>query len=386
VDFSLSEQQRMVRQMVREFAAEKIRPGAAARDEEGRFAADVLAEMASLGLLGMLVPEEYGGAGLDVLSYALAIEEVARVDAAVAVTMSVTNSVCQWPILHFGSDEQKRRLLPPLAGGTILGGIMLTEADAGSDLAAMRTGYRRQGDCFVLDGAKAWITNAGVARTFVVLATRDATLGARGISAFVLDAAQPGVIVHAPEKKMGLRSSVTCAVSLDGAEVPAENLLGSEGDGMKIALATLDHSRIGIAAQSLGLAQGAVDETLRFTRQRQSFGRALVDHQAVAFRLADMDTELEAARCLTYRAAWLSEQAGRHSRASAEAKLFASEVANRIAAAAVQLHGGYGYSREYGVERIYRDVRVTTIYEGTSEVLRMVIARALRDLDTTAGE
>ena len=386
MDFSLSEQQRMVRQMVREFAAEKIRPGAAARDEEGRFAADVLAEMASLGLLGMLVPEEYGGAGLDVLSYALAIEEVARVDAAVAVTMSVTNSVCQWPILHFGSDEQKRRLLPPLAGGTILGGIMLTEADAGSDLAAMRTGYRRQGDCFVLDGAKAWITNAGVARTFVVLATRDATLGARGISAFVLDAAQPGVIVHAPEKKMGLRSSVTCAVSLDGAEVPAENLLGSEGDGMKIALATLDHSRIGIAAQSLGLAQGAVDETLRFTRQRQSFGRALVDHQAVAFRLADMDTELEAARCLTYRAAWLSEQAGRHSRASAEAKLFASEVANRIAAAAVQLHGGYGYSREYGVERIYRDVRVTTIYEGTSEVLRMVIARALRDLDTTAGE
>ena len=386
MEFSLSEQQRMVRQMVREFAAEKVRPGAAARDEEGRFAAEVLAEMASLGLLGMLVPEEYGGAGLDVLSYALAIEELARVDAAVAVTMSVTNSVCQWPILHFGSDEQKRRLLPPLAGGTILGGIMLTEADAGSDLAAMRTGYRRQGDRFVLDGAKAWITNAGVARTFVVLATRDAALGARGISAFVLDAAQPGVIVHAPEKKMGLRSSVTCAVSLDGAEVPAENLLGSEGDGMKIALATLDHSRIGIAAQSLGLAQGAVDETLRFTRQRHSFGRALVDHQAVAFRLADMDTELEAARCLTYRAAWLSEQPGRHSRASAEAKLFASEVANRIAAAAVQLHGGYGYSREYGVERIYRDVRVTTIYEGTSEVLRMVIARALRDLDTTAGE
>jgi butyryl-CoA dehydrogenase len=386
VDFSLSEQQRMVRQMVREFAAERVRPGAAARDEEGRFAADVLAEMASLGLLGMLVPEEYGGAGLDVLSYALAIEELARVDAAVAVTMSVTNSVCQWPILHFGSDEQKHRLLPPLAGGTILGGIMLTEADAGSDLAAMRTGYRRQGDRFVLNGAKAWITNAGVARTFVVLATRDATLGARGISAFVLDAAQPGVIVHPPEKKMGLRSSVTCAVSLDGAEVPAENLLGSEGDGMKIALATLDHSRIGIAAQSLGLAQEAVDETLRFPRQRQSFGRALVDHQAVAFRIAGMDTELEAARWLTYRAAWLSEQPGRHSRASAEAKLFASEVANRIAAAAVQLHGGYGYSREYGVERIYRDVRVTTIYEGTSEVQRMVIARALRDLDTTASE
>lgn len=386
MDLVFDEQQRMVRQMVREFAAEKVRPGAAARDENGRFAAEVIAEMAGLGLLGMLVPEEYGGAGLDVLSYALAIEEIARADASVAVAMSVTNSVCQWPILRFGSEEQRRRLLPPLASGATLGGIMLTEPDAGSDLGALRTTYRRDGGRFLLDGAKAWITNAGVARTFVVLATRDTGLGARGMSAFVLDAEQPGVTVHPPEKKMGLRSSLTCAVSLDGAEVPAENLLGSEGDGMKIALATLDHSRIGIAAQSLGLAQEALDEALRYTRQRQAFGSPLAHHQAVAFRLADMDTELEAARWLTYRAAWLSGQPGRHSRASAQAKLLASEVANRIAAAAVQLHGGYGVSREYAVERVYRDVRVTTIYEGTSEVLRMVIARALRELDSTAAE
>jgi butyryl-CoA dehydrogenase len=384
VDFELSEQQRMVRDMVREFAAEQLRPGATARDERGEFPAEIFRQLAGLGILGMLVPEEYGGIGMDALSYVLAIEEIARTDASVAVGVSVTNSVCQWPILHFGSDELKARVLPPLARGETLGGIMLTEPGVGSDLASMRTTYRRKGENFLLSGAKAWITNAGIAGTFVVLATRDPAQRAHGISAFALDANQPGVIVHPPEKKMGLRSSVTAAVTLEDAVVPAGNLLAVEGEGMKVALATLDHSRLGIAAQALGVAQAALDEALRYARQREQFGKPIMGHQAVGFRLADMDTELEAARWLTYRAAWLSERPGRISRSSAQAKLFASEMVNRVVALSVQVHGGYGYSREYPVERLYRDARVTTIYEGTSEVQRMVIARALRELETTA--
>ncbi|HVN32479.1 MAG TPA: acyl-CoA dehydrogenase family protein [Thermoanaerobaculaceae bacterium] len=384
MDFEFSEQQRMVRDMVREFAAEKLRPGATARDENGRFPAEIFRELGALGLLGMLVPERYGGAGFDTLSYVLAVEEIARADASVAVGMSVTNSVCQWPIVRFGSEELKARVLPPLARGDVLGGIMLTEPGAGSDVASLRTAYRREGGNFVLSGSKAWITNAGVAGTFVVFATRERSQGARGISAFVLDAGQAGVLVHPQEKKMGLRSSVTAAVTLEDAVVPAENLLGVEGEGMKVALATLDHSRLGIAAQALGIAQAAFDEALRYARQREQFSKPIIEHQAVGFRLADIDTELEAARWLTYRAAWLSERPGRISRTSAQAKLFASEMANRVVALAVQVHGGYGYSREYAVERLYRDARVTTIYEGTSEVQRMVIARALRELETTA--
>jgi len=384
VDFEFSEQQRMVRDMVRAFATERLKPGAAARDESGTFPAEIFQDLAGLGLLGMVTPEAYGGAGMDALSYLLAVEEIARADASVAVGVSVTNSVCQWPITRFGSEDLKQRVLPPLARGEVLGGIMLTEPAAGSDLASLRTTYRREGDRFLLSGSKAWITGAGVAATFVVLATKDPSLGARGISAFVMDAAQPGVVVHPPEKKMGLRSSVTAAVTLEDAEVPVTNLLGNEGEGMKIALATLDHSRLGIAAQALGIAQAAFDEAIAYAKQREQFGKPIIEHQAVGFRLADMDAELEASRWLTYRAAWLSERPGRLSRTSAQAKLVASEMANRVAALAVQVHGGYGFSREFAVERLYRDARVTTIYEGTSEVQRMVIARALRDLQTTS--
>ncbi|MGD1147858.1 MAG: acyl-CoA dehydrogenase family protein [Thermoanaerobaculaceae bacterium] len=384
MDFEFSEQQRMVRDTVRAFATERLKPGAAARDERGEFPADIFKELGALGLLGMLTPEAYGGAGMDALSYLLAVEEIARVDASISVGVSVTNSVCQWPIARFGSDELKARALPSLARGEVLGGIMLTEPAAGSDLASLRTAYRRDGDRFLLSGSKAWITSAGVGATFVVLATKDPSLRARGISAFVLDARQPGVVVHPPEKKMGLRSSVTAAVTLEDAEVPAANLLGSEGEGMKIALATLDHSRLGIAAQALGIAQAAFDEAMTYAKQREQFEKPIIEHQAVGFRLADMDAELEAARWLTYRAAWLSERPGRLSRTSAQAKLVASEMANRVVALAVQVHGGYGFSREFAVERLYRDARVTTIYEGTSEVQRMVIARALRDLETTA--
>ncbi|MCS7182383.1 MAG: acyl-CoA dehydrogenase family protein [Thermoanaerobaculum sp.] len=386
MDFRFTDQQRMIRQMVREFARERVAPGARQRDETGQFPWDLFRQMAELGLLGMVTPEAYGGSQLDLLSYLIAIEELAWADASVAVGVSVHNSVCQWPIVHFGSDELKQRVLPPLARGEVLGGIMLTEPDAGSDLASLSTTYKRVGNEFVLSGSKMWITNAGIAKYFVVLATKDKSLGHRGITAFVLDAEQEGVQVDPPEKKMGLRSSVTAGVTLEEARVPAGNLLGEEGQGFKVALATLDHSRLGIAAQALGIAQAALDASLQYAKERVQFGKPIIQHQAIGFRLADMDTELEAARWLTYRAAWLAEQGGQVSRTSAQAKLFATETANRICNFAVQVFGGYGYSREYVVERLYRDVRVTTVYEGTSEVQRMVIARALERLSTTAPE
>jgi butyryl-CoA dehydrogenase len=375
----LDEQQEMVLDMVRSFARDRVAPGAAERDRTGKFPTDLFREMGELGLLGMFVPEEYGGAGMEVISYLLAVEELARADASVAVSMSVTNSVCCFPILTFGSEEQKRRWLPPLASGEVLGGFMLTEPEAGSDAAALRTRYRDAGDHWVLDGSKAWITNAGLARTFVCLATSDPALGTKGISAFILDADQPGVQVARPEEKMGLRASKTCMVGLDGARVDKDAMLGGEGQGFKIALATLDHSRLGIAAQAVGIAQAAFDESLRYARDRKQFGRPILEHQAIAFRLAEMDTELAAARALMYQAAEASRRPGRHSRESARAKLYASEMCNRMVAWAVQVHGGYGYSREYTVERLYRDARVTTIYEGTSEVQKMVIARVLQE-------
>jgi len=387
MEFEFSEQQRMIRQMVREFARERVAPGARERDETGQFPWELFREMAELGLLGMVTPERYGGSELDVLSYLVAIEELAWADAAVAVGVSVHNSVCQWPIVHFGSEELKAKVLPPLARGEVLGGIMLTEPDAGSDLASLATTYRKVGDEYVLNGSKMWITNAGIAKYFVVLATKDRSLGHRGISAFVLDAQQPGVHVDPPEKKMGLRASVTAGVTLEDARVPVGNLLGEEGQGFKIALATLDHSRLGIAAQALGIAQAALDASLQYAKERVQFGKPIIEHQAIGFRLADMDTELEAARWLTYRAGWLSQRGGAGiSRIAAQAKLFATETANRICNFAVQVFGGYGYSREYVVERLYRDVRVTTVYEGTSEVQRMVIARALQRMTSTAPE
>jgi alkylation response protein AidB-like acyl-CoA dehydrogenase len=383
MDFGLDEQQVMVRDMVRSFGEERIKPGAAERDRTAEFPHEIFGEMGELGLLGMLVPEDFGGAGMDTFTYLLAVEELARADASVAVGMSVTNSVCCWPILRFGTEEQKRRFLTPLASGEVIGGFMLTEPEAGSDAAALATRYRDAGDHWVLDGSKAWITNAGVGRYFVCFATKAPGLGTHGISAFILDADQEGVVVAPPEEKMGLRSSKTAMVSLEGARIPKDALLGEEGQGFRIALATLDHSRLGIAAQAVGIAQAAFEEALRYARDRQQFKRAILDHQAIAFRLAEMDTELAAARALLRQAVWENTQAGRHSRESARAKLYASEMCNRVVAWAVQIHGGYGYSREYPIERLYRDARVTTIYEGTSEVQKMVIARALREVAKT---
>ncbi len=377
MDFGLDEQQQMVQDMVRSFAEERVRPGAAERDRTGEFPTDIFREMAELGLLGMTVPEAYGGAGMDLLSYLLAVEELARVDASVAVGMTVSNSVCCWPIVTFGTEEQKAEFLPQLASGESLGGFMLTEPQAGSDAGALSTRYRDGGDHWVLDGSKAWITNGVVGRYFICLATSDPALGPKGISTFILDGDQSGVIFNKPEEKMGLRSSKTCMVTLEGAVVPKSAMLGAEGQGLKIALGTLDHSRLGIAAQSVGIAEAALEEALRYARDRKQFGKAILEHQAIAFQLADMDTEIEAARALLYRAVWEAGQPGRHSRESAQAKLFASEMCNRVVAQAIQIHGGYGFSSEYPVERLFRDARVVTIYEGTSEVQRMVIGRAL---------
>ena len=379
MDFELNDDQKMIRQMVRDFAEEKVRPGVAKRDEEERFISDLLPGLAELGLLGMVTPEAYGGSDLDDVSYAIAIEELARVCPSTAVTVSVTNSVCQEPILRFGNEAQKRRFLPPLAKGEVLGGFCLTEPGAGTDASSLQTRAVKSGDRYILNGAKAWITNTHVGKVFVVMAVTTPGMGTKGVSAFIVTPDLPGFSFMPHEKKMGLRASITSGVAFEDCPVPAENLLGKEGEGLKIALATLEVSRIGIAAQAVGIAQGAFEEAVKYSKERQTFGQPIANHQAIGFMISDMATQIEAARLLTRRAAAMRASGGGpgQSKASSMAKLYASEAAKAVCDTAVQIHGAYGFSREYAVERFYRDVRVTTIYEGTSEVQRMVIARAL---------
>jgi alkylation response protein AidB-like acyl-CoA dehydrogenase len=378
MNFAETEEQAQVRALVRDFAEKEIRPGVASREKTGDFPAEVCVKLGEMGLMGMMVPPEYGGAGYDPVSYAIAVEELARVCPSTAVTMSVNNSVFCYPVNRFGTDDQRRTILAEVASGRSLGGYMLTEPQSGSDAANQKTRARRQGDRYVLNGAKAWITNAGVGRWFVCMAMTAPENRSHGISAFLVDAESKGFRVGAPEDKMGLRASKTAMVYLEDVEVPAGNRLGGEGDGFKIAMQTLDHSRIGIAAQAVGIARAAWEEARRYAKARETFGKPIAEHQAIAFRLADMWSEIEAARLLTYRAAWLSGQPGAHFTAeSSAAKLVASETANSVAARALQVFGGYGFSREYPIERLYRDVRVTTIYEGTSEIQRLVISRQL---------
>ncbi len=376
-DFALSEEQELLRQEVRRFAEERIRPGVEERERGARFPEGVVREMGEMGLLGVLVDEAYGGAGLDNLSYVVVVEELARVCPATAVTMSVTNSVCCWPIAEFGSEEQKQRVLPELAGGECIGGFGLTEPGSGSDAASMRTTARRDGDGWVLDGEKAWITNAGFARYYVVMAKTDPERGKRGVSAFIVPADAPGLTVGTPEHKLGLRASRTAPLAFDGCRLPAGSLLGGEGEGFYIALATLDHSRLGIAAQAVGIHQRALELARDYARDRVQFGVPIARHQAVQFMIARMSTELAAARLLTRFAAWAADHAGDAPRLAAEAKTYASEAANRACYDALQIHGGNGFCEEYEIARLYRDVRVTTIYEGTSEIQRLVIARHL---------
>ncbi|HEV2854084.1 MAG TPA: acyl-CoA dehydrogenase family protein [Thermoanaerobaculia bacterium] len=376
MDFSFTEDQELLRDEVRRFAEERIRPGLAERDREHRFPLDIFQEMGEMGLLGMLVPEEYGGAGMDTLSYLLAMEEVSRVDPAVAVTMSVTNSVCCWPIVRFGSEDLKRRVLPSLASGETLGGFGLTEPGAGSDAGSLKTTARRDGDFWVLNGEKAWITNAGHAGWYVVVARTNPEAGKRGLSALVVPADAPGFSVGQPEEKLGLKSSRTAQIYFSDCRVPAENLLGEEGQGLKIALATLDHSRLGIAAQAVGIHQRALELAVEYSQERVQFGAPIARNQAIQFKIAQVATELAAARSLMYYAGSMehSAQAGR---LAAQAKVFASEAANRACQESLQIHGGNGFHEDYEISRLYRDVRVTTIYEGTSEMQRLVIARHL---------
>ncbi|MBI4913547.1 MAG: acyl-CoA dehydrogenase family protein [Acidobacteria bacterium] len=373
----LTDDQLAIQQAARDFAMAEIEPGATARDQAHEFPGGIIRQLGEMGFMGMMVPEAYGGAGLDTISYALALEQIAYADASVAVSMSVNNSVACAPILAFGTEAQKQKYLVPLASGKEIGGFMLTEPDAGSDAAAIKTRATPVEGGWVLNGSKAWITNGGVGKYFVTMAVTDPAQGKRGISSFVLDAAQPGFRAGKPEDKMGLRSSNTVMVSLEDAFVPQDALLGRPGEGLKVAFGGLDGGRIGIAAQALGIGQRALDESVKYAKTRKTFGRIIGEHQAIQTYLAEMEARVQAARLLTFKAAAMKDAGRTCTVEAATAKLFATEMGSWICDRAVQVFGGYGYSREYVVERLYRDVRVTTIYEGTSEIQRMVIAREL---------
>jgi alkylation response protein AidB-like acyl-CoA dehydrogenase len=379
VDFELDAEQREIQGLTREFAREQIEPHAAEWDREHRFPRDVFARLAELGLMGVCVPEEYGGAGADFLSYILVLEELSRADAGVGVTVAVHTSACTLPILTFGTDEQRSRFVPPLARGDVIGAFALTEPEAGSDAASLRTRAEPDADGWTITGAKQWITNGSYAGTFLLFARTDPeTPGARGVSAFVLDAEH--VRVTREEEKLGLNSSSTVDLVVEGAHVGRDRLLHEEGRGFAIAMSTLDGGRIGIGAQALGIAQAAYDAAREYAKERRTFGKPIGEHQAIQQKLADMSTEIDAARLLVYRAAWLKEQGRPHTEEGAKAKLFASEVARRQTAEAIQILGGYGYTKEFPVERYYRDAKITEIYEGTSEIQRIVIARSILGL------
>ena len=371
----------------------EVRPSVRQRDREGRFAVEEIKKLAELGCCGMLTPEEWGGPGLDTISYVLMLEEVARVDAAMATSLSVTNSAVQVPLLMFGTDAQKKKYLRRLASGEILGSFCLTEPQAGSDAAGIQARATRSGvgsnagarsqsggaydSAYRLNGTKTWVSNGSVAGVFIVFAKTDPDAAGKGITAFLVEPTFKGFRIGRHEEKMGQHSSPSVEIILNDCEVPSENRLGEEGQGLKIALSALDGGRIGIAAQAVGLAQGALDAATKYAKQRRAFGKEIAEFQAIQWMLADMQTEIEAARGLVYYAAWLKDSRGRMGAASSKAKLYASEMVNRVVAKAVQIHGSVGYSRETDVERMYRDARVITIYEGTSEVQRMIIARDL---------
>jgi alkylation response protein AidB-like acyl-CoA dehydrogenase len=376
MDFEFTSEQREIQALARDFARERIEPHAAEWDREHRFPRELLPELAELGLMGVCVPEEYGGAGADFISYILVLEELSRADAGVGVTVAVHTSATTLPILAFGTDEQKSRFVPPLARGEVLGAFALTEPEAGSDAGSLRTRAEATADGWRITGAKQWITNGRYAGTFLLFArTDESTGGPRGVSAFILDAEH--VRVTRDEEKLGLNSSVTNDIVVDGVEVSRDRLLHEENRGFGVAMATLDGGRIGIAAQALGIAQAAYDVARAYAQERRAFGRRIGDFQAIQWKLADMSTEIDAARLLVHRAAWLKANGAPHTEAGAKAKLFASETARRQTAEAIQILGGYGYTKEFPVERYYRDAKITEIYEGTSEIQRLVIARQI---------
>lgn len=373
----LNEQQRMIRDTLRAFSREQLAPHAAAWDREHRFPREALRELGSLGALGMAVPEQYGGAGLDYLSLALALEEIAAGDGATSTIVSVQNSVVCGPLTSFGSEAQKREFLRPLASGEKLGCFCLTEPHVGSDAGAISTRAERVGEDFVLNGVKQFITTGKHADTAIVFAVTDQAAGKKGISAFIVPTATAGYVVARVEEKLGQRASDTAQIIFENCRIPAVNLLGREGEGYRIALANLEAGRIGIAAQAVGMARSAFEAALNYANERESFGKVIREHQAVSFRLADMATQIEAARQLVWHAASLRDVGEPCLREASMAKLFASEMAEKVCSAAIQIHGGYGYVTDFPVERIYRDVRVCQIYEGTSDIQRLVIGRNL---------
>jgi butyryl-CoA dehydrogenase len=394
MDFSLTDDQRLLKDTIRQFMEAEMRPLLREYEKEGKFPLEQVRRLGELGCCGMMAPEEWGGAGADTLTYVLMLEEVARVCASTAVTLSVTNSLVCAPIARHGTEEQKKEFLPKLARGEWLGAFCLTEPQAGSDAAALETRAERTPTGYRLTGTKSWVTTGGVASVYHVFAKTDHAAGARGVTAFLLTPDLPGFRVARFEDKMGLRLSKTAEIRLDDCEVPAARRLGAEGQGLKIALEGLDAGRVGIAAQALGIAQGALEAAVRYAKQRRAFGKTISEFQAIQWMLADMQTEIEAARCLTYYAAWIQDQGGKRGPGSLEgkmgaqasrAKLYASEMVNRVVARAVQVHGSMGYSRETDVERMYRDARVITIYEGTSEIQRSIIARDLLGGRATQG-
>ncbi len=379
MNFTLGDDQREIQSLAREFAEAEIEPHAAAWDRDHGFPRELLGKLAELGLLGVCVPEEYGGAGADFLSYILVLEELSRADAGVGVTVAVHTSAVTLPILTFGTDEQRSRFVPPLARGEAIGAFALTEPEAGSDAGSLRTAAVPDGDGWRISGSKQWITNGGFGGTVLLFARTDPdTPGAKGISAFILDGNQ--VRVTREEEKLGLNSSSTVDLVLEEAAVGPDRLLHEEGKGFTVAMATLDGGRIGIAAQALGIAQAAYDAARNYALERRQFGKRIGEFQAIQWKLADMATEIDAARLLVYRAAWLKQEGRPHTEEGAKAKLFASEMARRQTAEAIQVLGGYGYTKEFPVERYYRDAKITEIYEGTNEIQRLVIARSILGL------
>ena len=377
MNFQLTDEHEQLREMIRDFALNEVAPTAAERDEEARFDRAIWDKMAELGLTGIPWPEEYGGAGFDFLAYAIAVEELSRVCASTGVTLSAHTSLAGWPLYKFGSEEQKQKYLRPMAEGKKIGAYCLTEAGSGSDAGGMKTTAKLDGDEYVLNGSKIFITNGGVADIYIVFAATNPEEKHKGTSAFIVESSYPGFAVGKKENKLGIRSSPTTEIVFDNCRVPKENLLGVEGQGFKIAMQTLDGGRNGIAAQAVGIAQGALDAAIDYSKERVQFGKPIVANQGVSFKLADMATGIEASRLLTYQAAWLESKNLPYGKASAMAKLLAGDTAMSVTTEAVQIFGGYGYTKDYPVERYMRDAKITQIYEGTQEIQRLVISRML---------
>ncbi|CAH0151753.1 acyl-CoA dehydrogenase [Peribacillus sp. NPDC101481] len=377
MQFKLTEEHEMIRKMVRDFAQNEVAPTAAERDEEERFDREIFDKMAELGLTGIPWPEEYGGIGSDYLAYCIAIEELSRVCASTGVTLSAHTSLAGWPIYKFGSEEQKQKYLRPMAQGEKIGAYGLTEPSSGSDAGGMRTTAKLVGDEYIISGSKIFITNGGIADTYVVFALTDPESKQKGTSAFIVEKDFPGFSVGKKEKKLGIRSSPTTEIIFDECRVPKENLLGKEGEGFKIAMMTLDGGRNGIAAQAVGIAQGALDAAVDYAKERVQFGKPISAQQGIGFKLADMATGVEASRLLTYQAAWLESVGLPYGKESAMSKLFAGDTAMKVTTEAVQVFGGYGYTKDYPVERYMRDAKITQIYEGTQEIQKLVISRMI---------